>query len=220
MPASNIVTPEHIDILEEDIAAKGAVSEALLRKIAAALNHANYYSALPLGTILENFIPPAQFFNLASNAWVRINGANITNTDYGQWLISQGLDSGTVYLPDARGMELVGVNDGRSDGNQNFVNLSPGQFQANGNKSHGHQVLTGFTYGGSGTTTNPSYIAQNEYSGNNAATPTYSTNNYAGTQSGSHSAKRLVKTDGQAQATSNRIAVYRYIKVWNVAPDL
>lgn len=220
MPASNIVTPEHIDILEEDIAAKGAVSEALLRKIAAALNHANYYSALPLGTILENFIPPTQFFNLATNAWVRINGADITDTEYGQWLISQGLASGTVYLPDARGMELVGVNDGRSDGHQNSSNLSPGQFQDERLKSHYHKMFRD-------EQANDIVESSSHYASNRVVTDngfggwTTTSNDRIGRRTTNNEANvGRTSSEGSSQTNSKRIAVYRYIKVWNVAPDL
>lgn len=198
MPASSIVTPERQDILEEDILAKGSVSEALLRKIAASLNAANYYSALPLGTIVENFIPPTKFFSLATGAYYELNGQEYTATDLGQWEISEGLKSGTLYLPDGRGMELVQVNNGRADGKENFLNLQAGDFQASGNKSHSHTFV-----GGPNTSGAQSRIV-------------YGTNGNVS----SSAVGGLINSDGQPQVTTNRIGVYRYIKVWNVDPNL
>lgn len=197
MPASSIVTPERQDILEEDILAKGSVSEALLRKIAASLNAANYYSALPLGTILTNEIPPSHFFELATNAWWEYKPADYTNTDYGQWLISRGLKSGTLTMTDGRGMELVQVNSGRNDGHENFENIAAGGFQDQHIQSHRHSgvIPNGSVVTNRGYHSEGSPVANDDWSGYTS---------YA----------------GSSQTNSKRIGVYRYIKVWNVDPAL
>lgn len=219
MAKSDIVTPEALDILEGDIQAKGSVSEALLRKIAASLNAANYYSALPLGTVLENFIPPTDFYDLASTAYVEINGQDVTTTDYGQWRIARGLDVGTVFLPDGRGMEFVQVNGGRNDGHENSTNLNAGQFQDQRIQSHSHKMFASNNVdsGISSYGTDRMYQRPNNaiYHDVGSAYP-YLIPALDGQEA---NAGRTSKA-GSSQTNSKRIAVYRYIKVWNVAPDL
>lgn len=219
MPAPTIVTPEALDILEEDIKNKNSISEELLRKIAAALNHANYYSALPLGTILENFIPPTKFFELATNAWLEIKPTDYTNTDYGQWLIANGLASGTLILPDGRGMEFVGVNSGRTDGYENNQDISAGQFQSQRMLKHSHLMFNSANLNNGNLTSPNQYVARRETSGNEGADAKYTMAASAG-----NGVANIGKTsdvgDNTSQLNSNRIGVYRYIKVWKVSPDL
>lgn len=212
MAKSDIVTPEALDILEGDIQAKGSVSEAMLRKFSSLLNYVKLYAGTDLGDIKTSFLPLVDFQALHTSAWVSINGDDITNTDYGQLLINRGLASGTVLLPDARGMELVQVNDGRNDGHQNSVNLSAGQFQDQRIQSHDHYVASSST---------GSYNNANESIGRlglNTQSTEHRDYNLETTPDPANFGKS--SPTGSSQTNSKRIAVYRYIKVWNVAPGL
>ena len=189
------VTPQKADIYEEDIGYRSAVSEELLRKIAASVNAINHNAILPLGSIVSSLLPLAKFQALNSNAFVLMSGQNVTDTDYGQYLLAEGLASGTIYLPDARGMALVGVNNGRSDGKQIYTDIALGGYLAGNVKSHSHTIITP---GGGGS------------SELRVATTTTGT----ATDSTSISTETFL---GNPQNTINSIGVNWFIKVWNNA---
>jgi hypothetical protein len=204
-----IVAPNKADIFTEEISYRSSVSEELLRKLAAAVNAINHGSLLPLGSTEMSFLPLAKFQILRDNSWVLLDGSNITTTDLGQFMLAQGLATGSVWLPDMRGQVPIGVNNGRSDGKQNQVSatLALGGHMGDGNKSHQHYVAKAATQTASLLSSNS--LATIYSSGAEA--------NYTLTGVGFSADVGLTSSSGQAQTTVNSVGVNWFIKVWNSA---
>jgi hypothetical protein len=204
-----IVAPSKADIFTEEISYRSAVSEELLRKLAAAVNAINHGSLLPLGSTEMSFLPLAKFQIVRDNSWVLLDGANITTTDLGQFMLAQGLATGTVYLPDMRGQVPIGVNNGRSDGKQNLVSasLALGGQMGDGNKSHQHYVAKAATQTDSLTSSHSLATVYN----------TGSQSNYTLAGVPAVADVGLSSSSGQNQTTVNSVGVNWFIKVWNTA---
>lgn len=200
-----IVTPGKADIYIEDIVFRSGVSEELLRKLAASVNAINAGALRSLGTTEMAFLPLAQFQLLNDNSWALMSGQDITTTDYGKFLLAQGLAVGSVILPDMRGMAPVGINNGRADGRQHIQSPGLGSFIEGQVKSHQHSMNTLIGSGSSGA-------------GNPVQTlsPTMLSAQWSSTQLTAQNAW-LTQNAGQAQNTVNSVGVNWFIKVWNTA---
>lgn len=186
-----LLPPLKADFYEEDFGYRSSVSEELLRKIASAVNYLNRDGVAPIGSTEMSFLPLEQFQLLRSDSWVLMDGSDITDTDYGQFLIVSGIASGVVHIPDMRGQVPIGVNNGRNDGKQNTVvpGLGLGQQMGDGVKSHNHG-------------TNAVAIT----SGGQAGVGNFSNPNFGGA---------TINHSGQSQNTVNSVGVNWYLKVWN-----
>lgn len=197
---ANIIEAKITDIYDEDFKSGGGVSEDTLKKMGSTVQGLKYNSFALLGDIKFNDLPLTQFQALASNMYVLRDGQEITNTDYGQFLIAQGLATAPVFLPDQRGMHIVGANNGRNDGLEHHKNPVAGGFVSGDVKSHKHTV-TKEIYNSDSGNGNGKHIS-----------PAI----YKDTNNPSHTATFDVSNTGQPQNTVHAIGTNIYIKVWNV----
>lgn len=192
--SGTIVTPQILDFYNEDADSGEGVSQDLIFKIIQAMQGLKVNNVEALGSLEISVMPELNFQALKSNAFVLAKGQDVTNTDYGQYLINNGLASGTIYLPDMRGMHLVGLNSGRSDGNQHHKNPSLGGFVSGDIKSHFHRVAAAnLNIGASGSGVTVPVITENENDADTGKT----------------------SNTGNSQNTVNAIGVNYFIKVWN-----
>tara|TARA_R110000868_G_scaffold238717_2_gene493180 strand:+ start:2230 stop:2841 length:612 start_codon:yes stop_codon:yes gene_type:complete len=198
-----IVTPEILDFYNEDSDSGEGVSQALIFKMMKAMQGLKVGNTEALGSLEISFIPESNFQALKSNTFIACDGRNITSTDYGQYLISVGLASGTVYAPDLRGMHLVGVNNGRSDGNQHHKNPTLGGFVSGDIKGHNHSMRERISQNSPNQTGNMLKYQSDAYEYNSQ---NQTTKNVSG----------IINSTGQSQNTVNAVGVNYYIKVWNV----
>ena len=99
-------------------------------------------SALPIGSILSSMLPPDQFRNEQSKAWVLADGSLTEGTEYKKL-------TGQDRLPDLRGMFLRGMNQGRDDEFRDpDPNRKAGQPQGDEFKAHTHAYGDGAPYRG------------------------------------------------------------------------
>jgi microcystin-dependent protein len=205
------VTPAKSDIFEEDISYRSSVSEELLRKLAASVNAINHGGLFNLGDTRTSFLPQTQFQELYDTSWVLCDGSDVTLSDYGQYLLDQGLDTGTVFLPDMRGQVPIGINNGRSDGSQNTVNssLGLGEHMADGLKSHEHFTVS------SGLNNQP--LGTDNYTEfRNTTVSTNADYTLLGTSTAANIGRSSIV--GQSQNTVNSVGVNWFIKIWNTPP--
>lgn len=191
---AEIVNPSKEDILINDILNGKGVSQEFIRKIAASINAINHNYTMPLGMTMNHTFDLAHFQSLMSNAWVREDGANVTETDFGVFVlannITEYITGDQVYLKDSRGIWEVAHNAGRTDGKQLYESLDVGSFHQGDIKSHSH------------TYSKASQTMSRFDSGSSARLSGISTDN--------------TSSVGSTQNTVNSIVKYRYIKVWNV----
>lgn len=196
-------------IFEKDIQSARSNSASLFLKFARAINYIIKGEITPLGTIETSLLPEAQFQKLRSNAWVKIKAQDITNTDLGQFYISEGIGSGTITLPDMRGMHQVFTNDGRSDGFQHIQNPVLGQQITGQIKAHNHFVARDVTESNLLTASNHLSFKGVIKSGEELSTE------YNLKGQNSQPNVGITSTTGQSQNTVNAVGFNIYIKVWN-----
>lgn len=201
----------------EDIDAGTGVSRELLRKLGASINSIVLNSLFPIGTPFNHAAPPTEFALLMGNAWVLEDGSDVTETDWGQFVINNNIteyiSAGRVYLPDSRGMWELAHNAGRTDGNQLFESLDVGAFHEGDNKAHRHLTVTDYTE-----------LTQRGLTANNSIKRTKPNSNDTDYElvsnfddEGADPTLGRTSSNGHAQNTVNSIIRYRYFKVWNEA---
>jgi hypothetical protein len=201
-----IIQADIKDMFAEDFDSNTSVSQSLIFKMAAILQGIKEGNTEALGTIETSLLTEAHFQTLKSNAWVLMRKQDITNTDYGQYLITNNIQSGTILAPDGRGMHLVGVNESRNDGNEHHKNPLLGGFVSGETKAHTHYMFSKYT-GGSfsgGTLTSSN-------------SPVDANTNYNIASKSQSATIGRTSSIGQAQNTVHAIGVNYYIKVWNVS---
>ncbi|OQP38617.1 hypothetical protein A4H97_17995 [Niastella yeongjuensis] len=87
-----------------------------------------------LGNVQYSVLEPAVFRQVNGEGWVLMDGRNIQDSELFRL-------SGLTILPDARGLFLRSMNEGR-DVNQGDAdgNRAIGNYQADAFKSHAHQI--------------------------------------------------------------------------------
>lgn len=107
-----------------------------------------------VGQIASSMLTEAQFQSINGSSWVLMDGRSVAGSAYATL-------TGSITIPDARGMVLRGKNNGRSDGNQNPDGDSAlGLYQGDAFGSHVH-TSTPIQVGGGTFTAAGNYLGQN-----------------------------------------------------------
>lgn len=89
-------------------------------------------SSQPIGSIQASLLTETQFQSQFGAGWVLAKGQNVSGSNYANI-------TGSLTVPDLRGVFLRGKNNGRSDGNENPDGESSlGTYQGDQLSSHNH----------------------------------------------------------------------------------
>lgn len=146
------ITASANKIYEEEVSYKSAVSEATFTKMGGAINYIISNASDYVGQVECTMLTESQFAtikdydhtesDLTVKKWVRINGQNITGSDYATL-------TGITTLPSAVSNEAF---PGQTNSEANI-----GNYEANQNKSHSHSytVVSATTGTAGGSSGNP-----------------------------------------------------------------
>jgi hypothetical protein len=112
---------------------RAAITESMMEDFSETINWIIDHMGNPaVGTVHESVLTEAQFQSIRGTDWVLCDGRNVAGSDY-------HAITGSVVIPDMRGLHYRGKNNGRSDGNQNpGGDLALGTFQSDDAKAHVH----------------------------------------------------------------------------------
>lgn len=124
------ITAARLNIQQEEVDYRSAVSESMLSKIGGSINWLNANAADQIGDLRSSFLTETQFQTQRGTGWVLCDGRDVTGSDYETL-------TGSSNIPDVRGRFMRMKDNGRSLDPQGDAALGAGRSDTY--KSHVHQ---------------------------------------------------------------------------------